>query len=54
MMLQFDPTLTPDNKLLAALPHFEYQRLASHLRPIKLPFAEVLYEVGDTVHRVYF
>jgi CRP-like cAMP-binding protein len=47
-------TGTPDNKLLARLPHYEYQRLAPHLKPVKLPFGEVLYEVGDTVHRVYF
>jgi CRP-like cAMP-binding protein len=50
----FNPNETPANKLLAALPHYEYQRLAPHLRPVKLPFGEVLYEVGDTVHRVYF
>ncbi len=50
----FNPNGTPANKMLAALPHYESQRLAPHLKPIKLPFGEVLYEVGDTVHRVYF
>lgn len=53
-MPHFDPTETPSNKLLASLPHHEYQRLAPHIRPVHLPFGEVLYEVGDTVHRVYF
>src|SRR4028118_832053 len=50
----FDPNETPANKLLAALPLSQYQRLAPHFKPVNLSLGQVLYEVGDTVHQVYF
>jgi CRP-like cAMP-binding protein len=50
----FDPHETPANKLLAALPLSQYQRLAPHFKRVDLSLGQVLYEVGDTVHRVYF
>lgn len=43
-----------DNRLLAALPGAEYQRLKPHLEPVTLPFGEILYEPGETVRHVYF
>ena len=42
------------NRLLAALPRAEYQRLLVNLEPITLTFGEVLYEPGDPIRHVYF
>ncbi|HEY7985447.1 MAG TPA: Crp/Fnr family transcriptional regulator [Methylophilaceae bacterium] len=42
------------NRLLAALPAAEYERLAPHLELIELPLGEVLREGGATQHYVYF
>ena len=42
------------NRLLAALPLKEYQRLLPHLEDVTLTFAEVLYEAGETIQHVYF
>jgi CRP-like cAMP-binding protein len=44
----------PANRLLAALPKNEYQRLLPQLKTVSLVFAKVLYEPGDTIRRVYF
>lgn len=43
-----------ENRLLAALPKKEYQRLLPELEHVSLSFAEVLYEPGDPVRHVYF
>ena len=49
------PQLPPKaNRLLAALPQTDYERLLPHLRPVVMPLGEVLYETGDTIHTVYF
>ena len=45
---------SPTNKLLAALPRREYQRLIPSLEEIPLLFEEVLYEPGDSIVDVYF
>jgi CRP-like cAMP-binding protein/PAS domain-containing protein len=45
--------LTP-NRLLAALPAREYERLLSGLEPVKLTYGEVLYEPGGQMRHVYF
>lgn len=44
----------PTNRLLAALPKKEYQRLLPKLKNVTLTFAKVLYEPGDKIRRVYF
>ena len=42
------------NRLLAALPEKEYQRLLPELEQVKLSFAEVLYKPGTSILYVYF
>jgi len=42
------------NRLLAALPSPEYQRLIPHLKSVALTTAELLYEPGDQIHFIYF
>jgi CRP-like cAMP-binding protein len=43
-----------NNKLLAALPSTDFDRLARQLAPVKLPQGIVLYEAGKEVDEVYF
>lgn len=45
---------SPANRLLAALPAKEYQRLLPQLEQVTLTFSEVIYEPGDTIRHVYF
>lgn len=42
------------NRLLAALPSQEYQRLRPHLQEFTLSFGEILYEPGQLIRHVYF
>ena len=42
------------NRLLAALPEAEYQRLIPHLEHVSLSLKQVLYEVGEPIEYVYF
>lgn len=42
------------NRLLAALPKKEYQRLLPELEHVPLAFGDILYEPGDTIGHVYF
>jgi CRP-like cAMP-binding protein len=42
------------NRILAALPRKEYQRLLAILEPVKLPFGEILYEAHAQIRHVYF
>jgi len=44
----------PANRLLAALPKKEYQRLLPELKHVTLTFGEILYEPGDTIRHLYF
>jgi CRP-like cAMP-binding protein len=48
------PTPTPKNRILAALPEDEYQRLLPDLEPVDLPSGKVLYEIDDTIDYLYF
>ena len=43
-----------DNRLLAALPPEEYERVARHLEPVKLASGQVLYHSGQLVDYLYF
>jgi len=42
------------NKLLAAMPRKDYQRLLSGCEQVTLKFGEVLYAPGDSIRYVYF
>lgn len=42
------------NRILAALPDKEYQRLLSQLEEITLTFASTIYEQGEIIRHVYF
>jgi CRP-like cAMP-binding protein len=42
------------NRLLAALPALEYERLLPHLELVPMPLGEVLYESGGRLQHVYF
>ncbi len=42
------------NRLLAALPKKEYQRLLPELEAITLTFGDILFEPGDRLRHVYF
>jgi len=45
---------TAKNRLLAALPEREYQRLLPHLEPFLFDHARVLYEIDETINYCYF
>ena len=50
-----DNTLKPQvNKLLAALPTSDYERLIPHLKLVPLPTRQVLYEPVEPITHVYF
>ncbi|MEH1954124.1 Crp/Fnr family transcriptional regulator [Nostoc sp.] len=44
----------PSNKLLAALPASDYQRLAPHLKLVSLEVPQILYQAGELIAHVYF
>jgi CRP-like cAMP-binding protein len=44
----------PENRLLAALPLADYQRLLPYLEPVALQLTECLYQQAETVTHVYF
>jgi len=43
-----------ENRLLAALPRDEYDRLLSVSELVRLPKNRILYEAGDTIYHAYF
>jgi len=50
----FEPSPKAVNRLLAALPEAEYQRLVPHLEYVPLPLKQVLYKRGEVIKYVYF
>jgi CRP-like cAMP-binding protein len=44
----------PENRLLAALPVAEYERITSNLRHVSFALGEVVYEFGEQMDYVYF
>ncbi|ACC81057.1 Crp/Fnr family transcriptional regulator [Nostoc punctiforme] len=44
----------PANRLLAALPATDYERLFPHLKLVSLPLRKFLYEAGEPITQVYF
>ena len=45
---------TIKNRLLAALPENQYQRLLPHLEPFELEHGKILYEIGEAIKYCYF
>ena len=43
-----------ENRILAALPAEDFQRLSPHLEPIELHLGQILYEAGSKIEYVYF
>lgn len=44
----------PTNRLLAALPPEDYQRIYPHLEPVELPQHKILYNAGEHYQYAYF
>jgi CRP-like cAMP-binding protein len=49
-----DSKAQPRNRILAALPAGEYERLLPHLKPVTLEYKQVLYEPHKTIKYSYF
>ena len=54
MSVAKDPGLPAENRLLAALPRNDYERLLPELEPVSLAFKEVLAEPHQPAPYVYF
>lgn len=57
MLLTLVPPSFPNqvgNKLLAALPNSEYERLFPKLQPVSLPFTQRVYEQNEPIEYLYF
>ncbi len=44
----------PSNKILAALPASDYQRLVPHLKLVSLELHQMLYQAGEPITQIYF
>ncbi|MBD2127444.1 Crp/Fnr family transcriptional regulator [Microcoleus sp. ZQ-A2] len=49
-----EASLQAVNRLLAALPDAEYQRLVPHLERVPLPLKQVLHKRGESIEYLYF
>jgi CRP-like cAMP-binding protein len=49
-----DPDEATKNRLLAALPREEYERILPHLGPVSFALGEVVYESGGRMEHIYF
>ena len=54
MPISAQPHFITKNRLLAALPRHEYERLAPHLEPMHLPRGKTIALTGDTLRYAYF
>jgi len=54
MSKSVEPSLRAENRLLAALPREEYQRLVPDLQPVTFSLGEVVYESGGHLDYIYF
>lgn len=54
MPISTKPGVPVENRILAALPKKEYQRLLPELEHVTLGFNEVLYKPGKRIQHVYF
>ena len=54
MSLSLTPTALSENRLLAALPVEEYERLSPSLQEVSFSLGEVVYEFGGHLDYVYF
>jgi CRP-like cAMP-binding protein len=54
MSVSIRPNAPPENRLLAALPGDEYERLLSGLQQVSFSLGEVVYEFGGHLDYVYF
>jgi hypothetical protein len=48
------PLNSNNNRILAALPEQEFDRLSAHLKVVELSIGQVLYEIEDRIEYVYF
>ncbi len=54
MSILTKPQTQAGNRLLAALPGEEYERLLPHLEHVSLTLGEVIYESGERLDHIYF
>jgi CRP-like cAMP-binding protein len=54
MSLSADAPAPQDNRLLAALPHADYERLLPHVAPVTWALGDVLYDPGCATGYLYF
>ena len=54
MSVSVKPTVPSENRLLAALPNDEYERLLPSLQQVSFSLGEVVYEFGGHLDYVYF
>lgn len=54
MLVSLEPNNPVANRLLAALPRDEYERLAPQIQPVSFSLGQVVYEFGGHLDHVYF
>ena len=54
MSIYFSSRNPVGNRLLAALPQEEYERLLPKLEPVSLSLKQILYEPNEPIEYVYF
>ncbi|WP_375470534.1 Crp/Fnr family transcriptional regulator [uncultured Nostoc sp.] len=54
MSVDYNTLKPPANKLLAALPASDYERLLPHMKHVPLPFNQIIYEPGEPITHIYF